>query len=135
MMKISTFMLGSRVSSEAPSGIHPVPALSDPKAVLYPKYIPTEYSFGVAVGIRGVDFTKEMTASFRIDDPDGNELLSIGPKLLPPDSSGGELPPPEYSSIVFTLQLDNVNFAQDGVYKFRTEFNGTELEPQDIPVY
>lgn len=134
-MKITTFMLGSRVGPDEASGLPPVPALRDPKAVLRPKYIPTEYSFGIAVGIRGVDVTKKMTVTFKIEDPDGNELLSLGPNDLEPDSSGQEQPPTEFRSITFTLQLDNVNFAQAGIYKFYVEFNGTKLEPQDLPVY
>lgn len=134
-MKILTFTLGSRVSFDEMSSSPPAPVVRDPRAVLRPMYIPTEYSFGMAVGITGVDTSKDMTVLLRIDDPDGNELISIGPNKLPADSTETDKIPLEYRSVSLAIQLDNVNFRTEGVYKIRMTFNDEELESKDLLVF
>lgn len=135
MVKISNFMLGAGLVVADTPGLPQTPMLKEPKVVLRPKYIPTEYTFGAAVGIVGVDGTKEITITFKIDDPNGNELVSLGPNVIPPNPAMVEQAPPEFRSGTFSMQFDNVNFSTMGIYKFRVMLNDEELEPQDIPVY
>lgn len=130
-MRIAGFMLGSQVTQEEES----VHVLKEPRIVLNPKYIPAEYSFAVAVGIVGVDYSKHSEITFTLNSPDGEEVFKLGPWILIHDDLGSNPTLPEFRSETVLLQLGNVEFRQNGIYKLYVEVNGTELEPQDIPVH
>ena len=112
-MRIAGFMLGSQVTQEEES----VPVLKEPRIVLNPKYIPAEYSFAVAVGIVGVDHSKHSEITFTLNSPDGEEVFKLGPWILIHDDLGSNPTLPEFRSETVLLQLGNVEFRQNGIYK------------------
>ncbi|MBD5560506.1 MAG: hypothetical protein HDQ87_09170 [Clostridia bacterium] len=135
MPQISAFTLCSEIVDNVSGEGILEPELRNPQPALRPRFIPTECSFGVYLGILGIGPESDNELEFRLDDADGKTVTQIGPITVPTTAPGGANVPPEYRYAAFVLRLQNVNLETEGIYQFKTLYNCRELENKLVPVY
>lgn len=133
MAKIALFMLCDTVENNQ-SKDNTITHLVSPQAVLRPLYIPSSFSFGLSVGVRGLDLSSPITLRFIVCDPDGNIVQDSGENTISIGAHDNILPM-EHQGFVANIDVRNFNVPKEGVYKFTLFVNGEELEAQDIPIY
>lgn len=100
LAKATLFVIGGGLRVEAPAseGQPPVIALVGPTLALKPRMIPTEYSFAVVLGVRGIHTSDEVAQlTWSVLDSRGHKVVDRAPW-----STGG---PP----------IDPAQFGSDGV--------------------
>ena len=83
MPQISAFTLCSEIVDNVSGEGILEPELRNPQPALRPRFIPTEYSFGVYLGILGIGPESDNELEFRLDDADGKTVTQIGPITVP----------------------------------------------------
>lgn len=133
MAKLTMFTLCDSVNNiPGPQGM--VTHLVSPQVVLRPLFIPGNFSFGIAVGVRGLDLKEPIKLNFSIISPDGEVIQNSGDTELPAMPREDTLPP-EHQGIMLNLDIRNMVVKSDGVYKFFLNVNGESLEGQEIPIF
>ena len=111
-----------------------VPQLTLPKTVLRPQFIPSAFSFGIAVGVEGIDLQKNHKMRFKICDPDGNIVQESGDNELPALSEDDSLPK-EYQGYTLSIDIRNLVINKPGIYVFSLFVNDNEIYSKEIPVF
>ena len=133
-MNVSTFMLCDAINNvNSPQGTV-VSQLISPRTVLRPQFIPSAFSFGISIGIEGVDLHKNNKISFKILDPDGNLLQASEDNELPATKNEDTLPT-EYQGYVLSIDIRNLIIKKSGLYVFSLSLNGEEICSKNIPIY
>jgi len=133
MAKITTFAFGTTVANISEKQ-GPTPHLVAPQVVLRPAFIPSNFSFGVTFGIRGVDITNHIMLRFFISSPSGTIVHDSGDTELPVVGKKDTLPA-EYQGLVVNLDLRNIVIKEEGIYSLVVYINGEELTHQEIPIF
>lgn len=133
-MKISNFFICENVENNNNNGKN-VPLLIAPLTVIRPNNIPTNFSFGLAVGVNSVNLKNDNSIRFTINNPNGIVVHDSGenvfPKLIEDD---GNLPD-KYKGYTLVIDIRNLTIDIEGEYLFNLYINGTKLEEEIIPVY
>lgn len=133
MAKLTMFALCDSVNNiPGPQGM--VTHLVAPQVVLRPMFIPGNFSFGITVGVRGLDLKNPIKLNFSIISPDGAVAQNSGDTELPAMVKEDTLPP-EHQGVMLNLDIRNMIIKSEGVYKFVLNVNGENLEEQEIPIF
>lgn len=136
MVELSAFALCAEIIDNISADGVLEPELKNPQPALRPAFVPTEYSFGVYLGLLGVGAgAVGHDLEFVLDDAEEKTVAKIGPVSIPPASPNGSNIPPENSYVAFVLRMQNVKLETEGVYKFRTLVDGEEIGSRRVPVY
>lgn len=135
MAKLAMFMLCDSINnSPNPHGTGAIPSLVSPCVVLRPLFVPGTFSFGITVGVRGVDLENPMELKMQIVSPTGQTVQDFGQAQLPPLGIEDTMPK-AYQGFMMNLDIRNMPVPEEGVYHFQIELNGNALETQEIPIY
>ena len=107
MAKISLFLLCDSVENIQAKD-NTITHLVSPQDVLRPLYIPSSFSFGLSVGVRGLDISLPITLRFIVCDPDGNTIQDSGENTI---SIGtyDDILPVEHQGFVANIDVRNFN--------------------------
>ena len=109
--------------------------LTGPIIVLRPKYIPSEYSFSVVLGINGFEKTSNNQIRIEIISPTDKQVIDTGYIDLPDLDSDSALPIP-YRGFSLTLPVQNAILESEGLYRLNVYVNEDKLIfDQEIPVF
>ena len=133
MPSINSFMLCDAVTNTQVNN-QMIQQLTSPQGMIRPVHIPGAYSFGLSVGVIGVDLDRENLIRFTITDPDGKEIQNSGDAVFGPVPFE-ESVPREYQGFVMTTDIRNVDFLKEGAYTFTLLINGEEVGRRLIPVF
>ena len=134
MAKLVSFIM-SAISQNIPNktgGV--VQQLTGPMIVLRPRYVPSEYSFAITLGISNFDLTRENTMRIVLRSPSDDTLIDTGDSILPA-SPTDEILPKEFQGAVLSMPIQNIELKTEGIYQLEMFFNGESLGIQDIPVF
>ncbi len=131
MPSISMFVVCESVSPQLNSNI---PQLSGPQCVLRPQIIPSTFSFGLAVGVVGVDPNLQNTIRFTISNPKGAIIQNSGDAVFPPVGIDDTMPK-EYQGFMLSLDVRNLLIEESGIYTFTLYVNNMEIGSRDIPIF
>ncbi len=134
MSKLVSFIMSAFSQNVATSNGSIVQQLTAPIVALRPKFIPSEHSFSVTVGINDVDLTQDNTIRFVFQTPAGVNLVDTGniPLSATPHD---DMLPDEWQGFIVTLPIQNAEFEAEGVYHLLVFFNEEPLGSKSIPVY
>lgn len=111
----------------------------NPVLILRPKQIPTQFSFAVTIGLRGIDVFQSLPSQlqWRLIAPNNNEIFQT--PLIPlksPNPIPENVVPlsTEDANIILGLNLQNVNLPTEGRYRLIVNVDNQEIGDQSIPV-
>ena len=134
MAKLVSFIM-SAISQNIPNktgGV--VQQLTGPMIVLRPRYVPSEYSFAITLGISNFDLSRENTMRIVLRSPSDDTLIDTGDSILPASPTDETLPK-EFQGAVLSMPIQNIELKTEGIYQLEMFFNGESLGIQDIPVF
>ena len=131
MAEITMFMLSESINN-VQIGDNFVPQLTSPRVVLRPKEIPGEISFGIAVGITGLDTSVDNDISFTITNPQKEVSPSAKATLR---KSEDQSVPKEFQGFMLCADIRKFRISTSGIYKFTLYINENKTGEQTIPVY
>lgn len=135
MEKIVSFMLCDSINNSSNSSTS-APHLVAPQIVLRPHFVPGNFSFGIAVGIGGMDLTRENSIKFLIKSPDDILLQDSGESnLAPVPELENDNIPKEYQGFQANIDIRNLPVEKPGDYKFILYVNGSSIGEKKIPIY
>ena len=97
-----------------------------------PKEIPGEISFGIAVGITGLDTSVDNDISFTITNPQKEVSPSAKATLR---KSEDQSVPKEFQGFMLCADIRKFRISTSGIYKFTLYINENKIGEQNIPVY
>lgn len=120
----------------------PVPAggvlqqLISPQVALRPQFIPGNFSFGVAVGVQGINLHITNRIRFTISDPLGKVIYDSGVSEFPPfPEDVPETMPEEYQGFLMNMDIRNLVIHENGEYLFSIYVNDELVGTQSVPVF
>lgn len=135
MARIVSFMICDTVNNiPAPTNDGIIQTLVAPQIAVRPQFVPGNFSFGIAVGVSGIDLKKENSVRFTIADPDGKVIQNSGSSTLPAVSDKDTLPE-DYQGFILSMDIRNLTIEKEGCYLFRIFINDEEIGEREIPVY
>lgn len=133
MVKVVYFFVCDSISNE-PRGGRSVLTITAPQISLRPQVLPSNFSFGVAAGVVGVDAEKKNTIQFKIMAPNGKMVHDTKETPLPTGEKDNKLPE-EWQGMMMAFDIRNLLFEEEGIYRFNLYVNGNLLEEHLVPVY
>lgn len=136
MAIITAFMLCDNIeNAPLPTG-GVVQKLTSPQMCLRPQFVPGNYSFGVSVGIQGIDFRTATKVRFTISNPGGMVVQDSGTSEFPPipEYLDGPLPM-EYKGFLMNMEIRNMTILMEGEYLFSVYIDDELIGNQIIPVF
>ena len=134
MAKLVSFMLFASTQNIQNANGGLVQQLSGPIIVLRPRYIPSEFSFAIAIGINDVDLNIDNTVQIIFKSPNNDIILDTGNGKLSASATDSNLPS-EYQGFAMTMPLQNIALDTEGVYSLEVFFNDELLDKRAIPVF
>lgn len=136
MAKLTAFMLCDSISAiPVPEG-GVLQQLVSPQIALRPQFIPGNFSFGVAVGVQGVNLHITNRIRFTISDSQGNVIQDSGISEFPPlPENTPETMPAEYQGFLMNMDIRNLVIHKDGEYLFSLYVNDELVGTQSIPIF
>ncbi len=113
-------------------------AILGPTLLLRPRQVPTEFSFSVVIGIRGLDLFRDTppALAWTLTSPEGEVVFRAPPvslKMTSPPPNSPPLPPEEANAIV-GANIQNVRLPVQGHYRLTVTIDGERVASQEIPV-
>ena len=109
------------------------PHIVGPKQVLLPKFIPSDYSFGIAFGIAGVDLTQDNEVLVKFVSP---EKKIVAEKNLDIKIPNVEISlPAEELGLMLTMDFRNVSIEEEGEYNSEVYLNSELVSTNAIRAY
>ncbi len=113
-------------------------AIVGPTLLLRPRHVPTEFSFSIVIGVRGIDLFRDVPAqlTWNMTTPGGDVVFSAPaiPLTLGPPSSDVTPLPIEDANAIFGLNIQNVSLPVEGHYRVTVKVDGLDIGYQEIPV-
>lgn len=134
MPNITMFLVCDSINNFSPQPEINIPQLMGPQCVLRPQFIPGTFSFGLAVGVAGVDSNEQNTIRFTITNPAGAIIQNSGDNVFPPIGIDDTMPK-EYQGFMLSLDIRNLLIEKEGVYTFTLYVNNVEIGHKEIPVF
>lgn len=136
MTKLTTFMLCDSINTiPAPTGGF-LQQLTSPQMALRPQFIPGNFSFGIAVGVQGINLHITNRVRFTISDPQGKIIRDSGISEFPPiPEDASETLPEQYQGFLMNADIRNLAIHENGEYLFSIYVNGELIGTQSIPIF
>lgn len=136
MAKLTAFMLCDSINNiPDPSGGF-LQQIISPQVALRPQFVPGNFSFGVAVGVRGIDLHITNRIRFTISDPQGKIIQDSGVSEFHPISVDvPETMPDEYQGFLMNMDIRNLVIHENGEYLFSIYVNDELVGIQSIPIF
>lgn len=134
MIKVTTFMLCDAINNVTLPNGSVVPQLSAPTAILRPQFIPGSFSFGVAIGLLGVNIHQENKIKFAIVDPDGVTIQNSGESSIPAFTDEDNLPA-DWQGFAMSIDVRNLVIQKSGIYTLKFYINDEEVCAKEFPVF
>ena len=133
MAKVSMFTLCDSIENvHTPGGV--VTHLVAPRTVLRPEFVPSNFSFGVSIGVRDLDFSVPNKVKFIISSPSGKILQESSDINIEIPHVEDTLPT-EHQGFSINIDVRNLSVPEEGVYSFVLIVNDNPLETQEIPIF
>ncbi|MDD6441889.1 MAG: hypothetical protein PUG71_07270 [bacterium] len=133
MAKLSMFMLCNAINNlQQANGS--IPQLIGPQTVLRPQFVPSNFSFGIAVGVTDVNLHESYRIRFTIADPDGKVVHDSGESDFPAIEKADTLPV-EYQGFALSIDIRNLIVEKEGAFKFNLFINGKVVGEHEIPIF
>ena len=136
MAKLAAFMLCDSINTI------PIPAggvlqqLISPQIALRPQFVPGNFSFGVTVGVQGVDLHITNRIRFTISDSHGKVIQDSGTSESPPiPEDVPETMPKEYQGFLMNMDIRNLVINENGEYLFSIYVNDELIGTQSVPIF
>lgn len=110
------------------------PQISSPCIALRPQYIPSNFSFGIVIGIRNANISASNNLCLEIFGPSGEITYNSGGLEIPADHGKSSLPE-QYHGFVIILDVRNMPIAIEGCYTVKITLNGSLVSTQSLPIY
>jgi len=133
MAKIATFMLCDAINHISTEK-GPVPQLIAPQFILTPMFIPSNFSFGVSIGISGLDLRQVNTVKFAIKTPQ-KTIVKESEAFSIPASTENNILPQEQHGITLNIDVRNLKVEEEGIYSIIIFINGEAIGEKEIPIY
>lgn len=135
MIRITSFILSDGIINAPDQNGNVNQLLAKPTMLLKPQFIPSALSFCFALGVAGIDITKDGNKlKLTVMDPDENEVFTPGEMNIPVDAAAESMPV-EQRGCLICMDMRNVAFRMEGVFHLRVEVNGEFIGNCEIPVY
>lgn len=134
MPRITSFVVCDSIAPFPTSPEKNIPSLVAPQIALRPQFIPGNFSFGLAVGISGLDLHVENKVRFTVASPEGNIIHDTGETTLKPIPVQDTLPA-QYQGFMMTMDIRNLVIKTEGEYKFAVYVGGKSVGENIIPIY
>lgn len=136
MAKITVFMLCDSINTVPTPEGGVLQQLISPQMTLRPQFIPGNFSFGMTVGIQGVDLHVANHIRFTITDPAGTVIQDSGVSDFPPfPEDVQETMPKEYQGFLMNTDIRNLVIRENGEYLFSIYINDKLVGTQSVPVF
>lgn len=133
MAKLFSFTICDSINNlPVPGGA--VPMLIAPQIALRPQFIPGSFSFGLAIGMSGIDLHISNKMRIVIQSPNGDSIYDSGENNLPLTSKEDTLPQ-KYQGFMMCLDIRNLVIRCEGEYVFTFYLNGECVANQPVPVF
>ena len=76
MANLVSFVICESINNMPAANMGVVPTLVAPQVALRPQFIPGNFSFGISVGLTGIDLNKVNKVRFTIKNPDNNSEIN-----------------------------------------------------------
>ncbi len=138
MARLMSFMICDAINnipvSNPDSSIKSIPALMAPTIVLRPKYIPGNFSFGIALGISDVNLQEQNRMKIIIKNSNNDIVYDSGEKEIPIADKPDTLKK-EYQGFIMCADIRNLSIDIEGEYSFEIYINGDLIETKMVPIY
>lgn len=134
MAQLTSFVICESINNMPAANMNVVPTLVAPQVTLRPQYIPGSFSFGVAVGINGIDLQTVNNVRFTIKSPESVILQDSGVSELPVAPQDTALPS-KYQGFMMCIDIRNLAIPCEGEYVFSFFLNDECVGNHIIPIY
>ena len=134
MAELFSFTICESLSNMPVAAAGSVPVLVAPQIALRPQFIPGNFSFGIALGISGVNLKEPNKMKFIVKSPDGAIAYDSGETELPVVTKNDSLPA-EHQGFMMCIDVRNLVFRFEGEYIFSLFLNGENIANKSVPVY
>lgn len=136
MAKITSFVLCNSInnSPNTPQADGSSTALIAPQVALRPEFIPSNFSFGISVGIQDIDIQKINCFQFTIMDPSGKVIQDSGVAEFPAVNQKDSMPI-QYQGVMLSIDIRNLAIRYEGEYVLRVYVNKELAGSCIIPIF
>lgn len=134
MAKVVSFVICDSIQNMPSPQNELVPTLVAPQIALRPQFIPSNFSFAMAVGISDIDLQAENQMRFVILDPGGVNIHDTGDSVLPKIEDHDVLPR-EYQGFMVNMDIRNLTIPREGEYRFMFYMNGDCIGEYSVPIF
>lgn len=134
MAKLVSFVICDSINNIPATPVGMVPSLVAPQIAIRPQFIPGNFSFGIAIGISGIDLQTVNKMRFTITDPKGTIIQDSGDSELPVVPAKDSMPD-EYQGFMMCMDIRNLVIASEGEFLFSFYVNEELIGQQIIPVF
>ena len=111
-----------------------VPTIVAPQIALRPQFIPSYFSFAMALGVSDIDLRAENRMRLVILNPEGESIHDTGDSALPQVEDQDVLPR-EYQGFIANMDIRNLAILSEGEYKFVSYVNGDCIGEYGVPIF
>lgn len=133
MVKLFSFTICDSINTMQVS-VGTVSMIVAPQIALRPQFVPGNYSFGLAIGISGLELKMTNRVKIVITSPEGSVVHDSGEIDLPIVSDDDTLPH-EYQGFMMCADIRNMGVPCEGEYCFAFYLNGTFVADKSVPIY
>lgn len=124
MAKVSTFLYAENCRYDGNRKLN----IINPLQIFTPAFIPGQFSFAVAFGILGVDFSESRQAKYILRGPDGEIIIDSGMFKIPiPDDPTTHSLPDEMKGAFLNIDVRNAILKTEGVYNSEVYLDDVRL--------
>ena len=134
MPELVSFMICDTINNIPGSNDSIVQTLVAPQIAVRPQFVPGNFSFGVALGVSGIDLEMENTVKFIVEDPEGKVIQDSGISKLPIVPEKDTLPK-KYQGFLLSMDIRNLVIEKEGCFIFKIYINNELIGSKEIPVY
>lgn len=134
MAKLFSFTICDSINNLPASG-GSVPMLISPQIALRPQFVPGNFSFGLAIGMSGINLQISNKLKLVIHSPDENIVYDSGETDLPIVLSKVDTLPQKYQGFMMCVDIRNLSIPCEGEYVFTIYLNGECIANQSVPIF
>lgn len=134
MARLTQFILCEKIENIVAANGQQISSLVNPLAFLRPQLLPSAFSFGVSIGVQGVEVSRPCEISISLLDSNGAALGNTLEATLPPPAQEIGIPDEELGFVI-NLDMHNALLRTPGKYSFEVRVNGVAIGSREFGVY